>query len=140
MFIFSQLCLKIPKLRKKLIKVAKVLPNFAPWRSNQEWCSICVDTVDSFQLTINTCAVNTKVCNGWFSATIISIKVTINVVCFIVAITISNYWMKKSSFAIFLVKAFAFSTMICDNIGATVPAVEITISIVCFIIAKTISN
>ena len=137
MFLFSQ---KYLNLDKKLLKVANMLPNFAPWCSNREWCSLCADAVGNFQLTVNTCTINTKVCNGWFSATIISIKVTVNIVCFIVAITISNYWMKKSSFAIFLVKAFAFSTMICNKIGATVPAIEITVSIVCFIIAKTITN
>ena len=46
MVIFDQYLSKINlNLDKKLLKMTTVCPNCAPWRSNQEWRSICTDRV-----------------------------------------------------------------------------------------------
>ena len=48
MVIFDQFLSKNTlNLDKKLLKKTTVCPKYAPWRSNQEWHSICADTVFS---------------------------------------------------------------------------------------------
>ena len=37
--------LKYLNFGRKVAKMTKLCPNCAPWRSNQEWRSICADTV-----------------------------------------------------------------------------------------------
>ena len=50
MVIFGQILSKNTLiLDKKLLKMTIVCPKCAPWRSNQEWRSICVDTVTKME-------------------------------------------------------------------------------------------